>query len=162
MNLENRPKTIGWREWVRLPDLGVGRLKAKIDTGARSSSLHAFDIAISNQNSVDQVRFKIQPSQNDESHVLDVCVPIFEFRKVRSSNGQTTLRPVIRTTIELFKTKYEIDVTLFDRTKMGFRMLIGREALKNRFVVDSSLSYCGGRPKKKFKTRDLPETGASS
>ncbi len=76
-------------------------------------------------------------------------MPVHEFRKVRSSNGQITNRPVIRTMVEIFNRAYEIDVTLFDRTKMGFRMLIGREALTDRFVVDASKSYCGGKPKPK-------------
>ena len=144
-------KIIGWREWVKLPDIGIKRVKAKIDTGALSSSLHAFDIELQEHLEVPMVKFKVQPIQKDRSQVIEASAPVHEFRKVRSSNGQTTTRPVIQTTVEIFSIRYQIDVTLFDRTKMGFRMLIGREALRKRFVVDSNKSYCGGKPKKKKK-----------
>ena len=142
---------VGWREWVSIPELGIKRIKAKIDTGASSSSLHAYDIEIVDHLEVQQVKFKIQPLQNNRAAVVQAQVPIFDFRKVRSSNGETTIRPVIRTHLEIFGQKHEIDITLFDRAKMGFRMLIGREALRDRFVVDSARSYCAGKPRKKKK-----------
>ncbi len=151
-NNDSNPKTVGWREWVRLPEIGIKRIKAKIDTGARSSSLHAYDIEIVDVSDIQQVKFKVQPLQKNRDRVIEACLPVAEFRKVRSSNGQTTTRPVVRTRLELFGCRYEIDLTLFDRTKMGFRMLIGREALGGRFVVDASSSYCGGKPKKKKVT----------
>ncbi len=150
-NQADNLKIIGWREWVKLPDIGIKRVKAKIDTGALSSSLHAFDIELQDHLKVPMVKFKVQPIQKDRSQVIEASAPVHEFRKVRSSNGQTTTRPVIQTTVEIFSIRYQIDVTLFDRTKMGFRMLIGREALRKRFVVDSNKSYCGGKPKKKKK-----------
>lgn len=142
-------RIIGWREWIKLPDLGIKWIKAKIDTGASSSSLHAYDIEIVKKDGREFVQFKIQPLQKNRVKIVDASAPVHEFRKVRSSNGQTTTRPVIRTTVEIYSTRYEIDVTLFDRTKMGFRMLIGREALHERFVVDASKSYCGGKPRKR-------------
>ena len=145
---------VGWREWVGMPELGVKRIKAKIDTGASSSSLHAFDIEINDHLEHPQVKFKIQPLQNNRSVVIQAQSPIFDFRKVKSSNGQTTTRPVIRTTISIFQLRYKIDVTLFDRAKMGFRMLIGREALRGRFLVDSALSYCAGKPRRKKNHRN--------
>ena len=147
-------QTIGWREWIKLPELGIRRIKAKVDTGARSSSLHAYDIQVLEPGEQEFVQFKIQPLQKNRVKVVEAQVPIHEFRRVRSSNGETTTRPVIRTVIEICSIRYEIDVTLFDRTKMGFRMLIGREALQDRFVVDAAQSYCGGIPKKKKKIRD--------
>lgn len=149
-------KTLGWREWVRLPDLRIKRIKAKIDTGALSSCLHAHDIEIHENADLTTVSFKLQPMQKDRSEVVEVTAAVHEFRQVRSSNGQTTTRPVIRTSIEIMSIRYEIDVTLFDRTKMGFRMLIGRAALRGRFVVDPDKSYCGGKPKKKkIKRKDV-------
>lgn len=144
-------RVIGWREWVSIPPLGIKRIKAKIDTGASSSSLHAYDIEVMDDLDQQHVQFKIQPLQKNHSVVLQAKVPIHDFRKVKSSNGQTTIRPVIRTSIVIFGRKHEIDVTLFDRAKMGFRMLIGREALRERFVVDSSRSYCAGKLRKKKK-----------
>lgn len=146
-------KTLGWREWVRLPDLGIKRIKAKIDTGALSSCLHANDIEVHENADLTTVSFKLQPVQKDHSKVVEATAAVHEFRQVRSSNGQTTTRPVIRTTIEIMSIRYEIDVTLFDRAKMGFRMLIGRAALRGRFVVDPEKSYCGGKPKKKTKRK---------
>ena len=144
-------RVIGWREWVSIPPLGIKRIKAKIDTGASSSSLHAYDIEVIDDLEQQHVQFKIQPLQKNHSVVVQAKVPIQDFRKVKSSNGQTTIRPVIRTSIMIFGHKHEIDVTLFDRAKMGFRMLIGREALRGRFVVDSAQSYCAGKLRKKKK-----------
>ena len=146
-------QVVGWRECVSIPDLGIKRIKAKIDTGALSSSLHAYDIEILDHLESQEVKFKIQPLQKNRSLVIQAQVPIFDFRKVRSSNGQTTVRPVIRTQIKIFGQIHEADVTLFDRAKMGFRMLIGREALRDKFVVDPSRSYCAGKPKKKKKNK---------
>ena len=87
--------TIGWREWVALPDLGVDFVKAKIDTGARSSTLHAWDIDCDPHLSI--VRFSIHPLQDDDSVVVDTQAPLVEEREVRSSNGEAELRPVIST-----------------------------------------------------------------
>ena len=142
-------KIIGWREWVRLPDIGIKRLKAKIDTGARSSSLHAYDLEIEDVADGQQVKFKVQPLQKNRERVIEASMPISEFREIRSSNGQTTTRPVIRTQLVISGCSYDIDITLFNRSKMGFRMLIGREALAGRFTVDSAQSFCGWKPKKK-------------
>ncbi len=144
---------IGWREWVRLPELGIKRIKAKIDTGAKSSSLHAYDIEVREIEGVQFVSFKIHPAQQRITLIVEAQSKVHEFRSVRSSNGQTTTRPVIRTAVEIFGKPYEIDVTLFDRTKMGFRMLIGREAMRDRFMVDPRISYCGGVPSKRKKRR---------
>ena len=149
MNNDDLIRTIGWREWIKLPDLGIKWIKAKIDTGARTSSLHANDIEILELDGREIVRFKFRPLHKNRLKIVEASAVVHEFRKVRSSNGQTTTRPVIRTSLEIYSTRYEIDVTLFDRTKMGFRMLIGREALQERFVVDVSKSYCGGKPRKR-------------
>lgn len=146
-------KTVGWREWIGLPDLGIRRLKAKIDTGAKSSSLHAYDIEVLEIDGLQKVRFNIQPRQRNRTHVVSAETEISEFRLVRSSNGQTTSRPVIQTSIEIHGERFVTDVTLFDRTKMGFRMLVGRQTLNNRFVVDPRASYCGGKRRKKKKKR---------
>ena len=149
-NKESSLITVGWREWVRLPEMGVRRIKAKIDTGARSSSLHAYDIEVVDSDDGQLVKFKVQPLQKNRDRVIEARLPVHEFRKVRSSNGQTTTRPVVRTTLVMLDQRFEIDLTLFDRTKMGFRMLIGREALVGRFIVDAERSFCGGKPKKKI------------
>src|SRR6056297_2856980 len=140
---------IGWREWVGLPGLGVRRIKAKIDTGARSSSLHAFDVETYDQDEVERVRFSIHPLQTRDDVFINADVPILERRHVRSSNGEVSERIVIRTHLQLLQKRVLIDLTLANRDAMGFRMLVGREAIRNRFLVDSGASFLAGRRRKR-------------
>ncbi|HTM45183.1 MAG TPA: RimK/LysX family protein [Polyangiaceae bacterium] len=141
-----RPKpTIGWREWISLPDLGVQRIKAKVDTGARSSSLHASSIEVVERDGEQIVRFSInagQPAAVGEAPVTLCCeAPLHDQRQIRSSDGRQELRPVIRTRIEALGESWEIDLTLTSRDLMGFPMLLGREATRRRFVVDPGRSF---------------------
>jgi hypothetical protein len=138
--------TIGWREWLALPDWGVGSIKAKIDTGARTSALHAFDIETFERGDVAMARFAIHPWQDSSSDVVVVEAPLLERRQVRSSSGTARERPVVLTTMELAGRREPIEVTLTRRDEMGFRMLIGRQALRRRYIVDPGRSYLGGRP----------------
>jgi len=138
--------TIGWREWLALPDWGVGAIKAKIDTGARTSALHAFDIETIERDGVAMARFAIHPWQDSSSDVAVVEAPLLERREVRSSSGASKERPVVLTTMELAGRRELIEVTLTRRDEMGFRMLIGRQALRRRYLVDPGRSYLGGRP----------------
>jgi hypothetical protein len=132
---------IGWREWLALPDLGVAAIKAKVDTGARTSALHAFDTQIEVRGGERWVRFCVHPIQGDDDEVVETGAPLVEERTVRSSNGQMEDRPVIVTTTELAGRRFQIELTLTRRDEMGFRMLLGREAVKSRFVVDPQRSY---------------------
>ena len=140
---------IGWREWVGLPDLGIKTIKVKVDTGARSSSLHAFNLHLFERDGVKWVRFEIHPVQRKIIKAVAVEVEIFDFRPVRSSSGTVTLRPVIVTNIELLGITWPVELTLASRDEMGFRMLLGREAFRRRFLVDAGKSYYGGRPNRK-------------
>lgn len=142
---------IGWREWVDLPNLGIKRIKAKVDTGARSSSLHAFDLVDFVRDGENWVRFKIHPVQRKSEKVIEAEAKILEYRSVRSSSGKAAMRPVIITNVELLGLSWPVEMTLADRNEMGFRMLLGREAFRKRFVVDAGGSYYGGRPKRKKK-----------
>jgi len=142
---------VGWREWVALPGLGVPRIKAKIDTGARSSSLHAFQVESFRRGGREWVRFVVHPLQRDSRRTIQAEAAVIERRKVTSSSGHATWRPVIRTVVELIGERYEIELTLARRDEMGFRMLLGREALRRRFVVDPGHSFLGGRPKRRKK-----------
>lgn len=144
----NKP-TIGWREWLVLPDLGIKFIKAKIDTGARSSSLHAVNIRLEERDGQRWAAFQVNPVQRRDDWVIDSAAPVIETRSIRSSSGETQLRPVIRTRIILQGLSYEIDLTLADRREMGFRMLLGREAFRRRFLIDPGRSYLGGVPKKR-------------
>jgi hypothetical protein len=141
-------KVIGWREWVKLPDLAIKGIKAKIDTGARTSSLHAFDVETFRHRGVDYVKFKVHPKQRDSKSTVHSKARIHEYRHVKSSTGHLTKRPVIITEIEMLGEKWSIELTLANRDEMGFRMLLGREGFRKRMVVDAGRSFVGGKPKK--------------
>jgi hypothetical protein len=141
---DHRP-VIGWREWVGLPGLGIDRIKAKVDTGARSSSLHAFDIQPFERGGRQFVRFRIHPVQRNTKATQVAEAEVIDFRPVKSSTGHITRRPVVMTDVILMGQRWPIELTLASRDKMGFRMLLGREALRGRFVVDAGGSYYDGR-----------------
>ncbi|MEY2423342.1 MAG: hypothetical protein QOI95_3409 [Acidimicrobiaceae bacterium] len=117
-------------------------MKAKVDTGAKSSSLHAWDIRVDETTGV--VGFNLHPWQDDESVVIAATAPLVEHRDVRSSNGEVEVRPVIRTNALVLGRQLEIELTLTSRDEMGFRMLLGRSAVRRRFVVDPGRSFVGG------------------
>ncbi len=139
---------IGWREWITLPDLGIRRIKVKVDTGARSSSLHAFDIEPIQKEGRDWVRFKVQPIQRSEFFVTAEA-ELLEYRHVRSSSGEIDHRPVITTSVQILGQRWPIELTLANRDSMGFRMLLGREGFRGRLLVDAGRSYYGGKPMRK-------------
>jgi len=139
-----RPRTvIGWREWVALPDLGLARLKAKADTGARTSALHAFAVRTLPDG---RVRFRIHPLQRDAGPTVECVAPLVGHRWVRSSTGHRTRRPVVLTRLVVGGLCWPVEVTLVRRDLMGFRMLLGRRTLRRRLVVDSSRSHLAGWP----------------
>lgn len=145
---------VGWREWVALPEWGVPAIKVKVDTGARTSALHAFDISTTEREGVTWARFAIHPWQGSRADEVVVEAPLVERRTVRSSSGTARVRPVVQTTVELAGQVVPIEVTLTRRDEMGFRMLIGRQALRRRFVVDPARSYLGGRPPQQVRRRN--------
>jgi hypothetical protein len=149
----NSKPNIGWREWISLPGLGIKAIKVKIDTGARSSSLHAFDVKLIKRGGRKYVRFSVHPIQRSSATTVITEAEVLEFRKVKSSTGHTMLRPVILTDVELLGMRWAIEVTLANRDEMGFRMLLGREAVRGRFLVDAGRSYYGRRPLRKRPKR---------
>lgn len=151
MSTSKTLKRIGWREWIHLPDLGISRIKAKIDTGARTSSLHAFDFEVFSRRGVDMVRFKVHPLQRNTRRTVEAEAPLVDLRRVRNSGGAEDERLVIHTTAELMGVSWPIEVTLARRDVMGFRMLLGRQAIRHRFVVDPGRSYYAGKPKRRSK-----------
>ncbi|NNE43958.1 MAG: ATP-dependent zinc protease [Gemmatimonadetes bacterium] len=153
MLLEKELSPIGWREWIGLPGLGVTAVKAKVDTGARSSALHAFDVKTFMQDGREYVRFKIHPNQRDTKDTVSAEAPVIDHRSVRSSGGHATVRPVIRTEVTFLGESWPIELTLVGRDEMGFRMLLGRQAVRGRYVVDPGRSFLGGRKKVKRKKK---------
>ncbi|MCT2223099.1 ATP-dependent zinc protease family protein [Microbacterium paraoxydans] len=144
----------GWREWVSLPDLGVDWIKAKIDTGARTSSLHAFDIQEFERDGEAWVRFRVKPWQDSQEDAVVVESPIYDRRAVRSSSGHAQERLVVQLMIRLVDREVMAEVTLSNRDEMGFRMLIGREALRRGYVVDPARSFLGGRAPREARRRN--------
>ena len=140
---------VGWREWVSLPHLGVDRIKAKIDTGARTSTLHAFDIEVIKQRGKEVVCFKVHPLQRQSRRVIVCQADLVDERIIRSSSGHSSLRPVIMTRLQVGPCLWDIELTLTNRDKMGFRMLIGRQAIRKHLLVHPGRSFILGQNKKK-------------
>lgn len=145
---------VGWREWVRLDAVGVPWVKAKVDTGARTSSLHAFDLREADVGGRRGVRFAVQPWQASAEDAVTVELPVHDVRSVRSSSGHAESRYVVRIPFVLAGRTVDAEVTLTDRDDMGFRMLVGREALVPGFLVDPGASYLGGRPERAVRRRN--------
>lgn len=140
-----KKQIIGWREWVSFPNLGIERIKAKIDTGARSSALHAYDIEFYKAKSGKlRVKFSVHPIQKNNKYVIPCHAEVIDQRYVKSSSGQQELRTTILTNLTMGIESWPIELTLTNRDDMGFRLLIGRTALKQKFLVDPQRSFfCG-------------------
>ena len=135
---------IGWREWVALPDLAIPQIKAKVDTGAKTSALHAFYVKRFERDGVSWVKFGVHPLQASVGQVIECEARVKDVRRVTDSGGHAEMRPVIETSLLVQGEVRVIELTLTDRENMMFRMLLGRNALKKRFVVDSGKSFLLG------------------
>ena len=144
--MENKLELLGWREWASLPDLGIRRIKCKVDTGARTSALHAFYIEPDTHANI--VQFGIHPIQNRNDIEVVCQAAIIDFREVSDSGGHREKRYVIESDIVVGNNKWKIEMNLTDRDTMRFRMLIGRTAINHRFTVDPARAYLVGKPKR--------------
>jgi len=140
---------IGWREFVKLPALGIGKLVAKIDTGARSAALHAENIKVSGRGQRKTVRF-IVPIDGRNHHCE---LPLSGERRVKNSSGVSELRAVVETEIQIGKRRMLAEITLTNRTDMGVPMLLGRATVRDRFLVHPGRSFLISAPKTAKKPR---------
>ncbi|MCK9489048.1 MAG: RimK/LysX family protein [Xanthomonadales bacterium] len=142
--MDNEKILIGWREWLALPDLGLPLIKAKIDTGARSSSLHVEQLEVIEDRDGKRAHFLVQPGTGVAA--VAVSVPVVDVRAVTDSGGHTSQRPFIRTTLALAGRRWPIELNLTSRSNMLFPMLLGRTAMAGWLQVDPQQSYLLGRP----------------
>ncbi|MDA1044715.1 MAG: ATP-dependent zinc protease [Verrucomicrobia bacterium] len=150
---------MGWREWVSLPELGIPLIKAKVDTGARTSCLHAFSVTPFEESGRKRVRFSMHPMQGRSDLVVHCVADFVGHRIVTDSGGHRERRQVIATPILVHGVKWTIELTLTDRDCMRFRMLLGRTGLRGRVMVDPSRSFVSGRIKKVDVMREYQKIG---
>jgi ribosomal protein S6--L-glutamate ligase len=137
---------LGSEEWCSFPELGIPTIKARVDSGAKTSALHAINIAPFKNEGQNWVRFDINPIQNNVKTVIHCEAPLVDKRVVKSSSGFREERFVIQTKLEIGNTNWNIEMTLTNRDSMGFRMLLGREAMSGRVLVDPEQQYLLGQP----------------
>ncbi len=140
------PRVLGWREWISFDSWSVPYVKAKVDTGARTSSLHAFGVESFERDDTEWVRFEVHPWQRSERDPVMVEAPLLDRRSIKSSTADVQNRPVVTASVLIAGVASDIEITLTNRDEMGFRMLLGREAIRDQFLVDPGRSYLGGRP----------------
>jgi hypothetical protein len=143
--VEQKKIIIGWREWLALPDLDVRAIKAKIDTGARTSALHTQGLEPFEKDGILRVKFGVHPLPRRKDIKVDCVADVVDRRRVTSSDGQSEKRYVIRTTVALGELRWPIELTLTNRRSMRFRMLLGRAAINRLLLVDPAKSYLTGR-----------------
>ncbi|MEZ5300156.1 MAG: RimK/LysX family protein [Verrucomicrobiales bacterium] len=136
---------IGWREWLALPDLGILGIKAKVDTGARTSALHTHDYRVFQREGEDWVRFHLHPLRRRQKLELECEARVIDYREVKDSGGHIERRPFIRARATIGGFSWEIDLSLTNREGMKFRMLLGRVAVAGLFIVDPACSYLMGK-----------------
>lgn len=151
MQEKHKLAIIGWRERIALPEFGIQQIKVKIDTGARSSALHAFHIEKFTRNTKPMVRFQVHPYQRNTDHTVIAEAELIDEREIRTSGGHAQIRPVIHAIVKLADQQWDIELTLTNRDVMGFRMLLGRQAVRKRFLVDSGRSFIQSRQDYRIK-----------
>ncbi len=138
---EKHKYILGWREWAELPELGIDEIKVKVDTGAKTSAIHAFDISTVSYLGKDFVKFDIHPYQDNDEISHTRLHPIHDYRWITSSTGHTQKRFIIQTIIKIGAYSNLIELSLAKRDEMGFRMLVGRTSLDSSILVNPGRSF---------------------
>lgn len=141
---------IGWREWLALPELNIPFIKAKVDTGARTSALHAFFVEPFRQDGCEMVRFGVHPLQGREDLEIICTFPVKDYRRVSDSGGHYEMRYVIETNVKIGDLCWPVEITLTNRDSMKFRMLLGRTAMQNCTVIPEKSYLCGRRKRNQW------------
>jgi ribosomal protein S6--L-glutamate ligase len=150
----SHPFILGWEEWVMLPELGLGAIKAKVDTGARTSALHAFYVESFGPPRAPKVRFGVHPLPRRSDIAVECTARLIDRREVKSSNGKIEERYVIETPIRIGERQWRIQVTLANRDMMSYRMLLGRQAIPRDGLVKPSASFL--QPKLHYRVYGRP------
>jgi hypothetical protein len=149
MNLKKKHQMIGWREWVSLPELGIQQIKAKTDTGARTSALHAFSLKPFTEGGKQKIQFDIHPLQHNIQEIITCTADVVDKRSVTDSGGHEENRYVILTPLTIAGQTNLVEITLTERENMLFRMLLGRSAIQRRFIVNPARSFITSKLNKK-------------
>ena len=161
-----RKRKLGWKEWVAFPKWGIDGIRTKVDTGARTSALHATDLEEVEVDGVPGVRFLVQCERDPDRPPVSVTLPVADRRQVRDSGGREEMRPVVVAAVEVRGYRGPIEVTLTRRDDMEFNMLLGRRGISGRFFVDPELAYIGGDPpprrRKPAKKKTSRKTNAAA
>ncbi len=137
---------IGWREWLSFPDLGIPAIKAKVDTGARTSAIHAFDIREFTKDGQPFVEFTVHPVQHNRKPEVRCCAAVMDLRMITSSNGGRSRRYIIKTRVRIGERTWPIELSLASRDQLGFRALLGRQAIRKNCIINAGSSYKAGIP----------------
>lgn len=155
---------LGWREWVSLPSLGIIEIKAKLDTGAKTSALHAWDLRVRTVEGQERISFRVHPMQREKQKSVLCEAQLLDQRWITNSSGMGEHRYIISTDLQIGASSWPIELSLTNREAMGFPMIIGREAMRDRLIVDPRASFRAGRNHKDsadeaFDETDERETG---